>query len=180
MLNEDLEVANTVGTGDLGVELDLNELSRSLETPSVNHNPNQSSLHVRFEENGPLCMIYRSGKYIIRGGNKREYLWDAQQDLLSFVSQIDIVHDNEVYFEECNTVCVGDLGTRCNLNELVVEFGLENAEFEPEQFPGLFYHPREYSCVVIIFNSGKVVITGLAEDEAINEVFKHIRSIVLD
>jgi transcription initiation factor TFIID TATA-box-binding protein len=37
---------------------------------------------------------------------------------------------------------------------------LENIEYEPEQFPGLVYRMSSPKVVVLLFGSGKLVITG--------------------
>lgn len=47
-----------------------------------------------------------------------------------------------------------------NLNALAIGLGLEVTEYEPEQFPGLVYRPAEAANVVLLFTSGRVVITG--------------------
>ncbi|HIH36360.1 MAG TPA: TATA-box-binding protein, partial [Methanocellales archaeon] len=36
----------------------------------------------------------------------------------------------------------------------------ENIEYEPEQFPGLVYRVEKPKIVVLIFGSGKLVVTG--------------------
>ncbi|MFA7375483.1 MAG: TATA-box-binding protein, partial [Methanothrix soehngenii] len=38
--------------------------------------------------------------------------------------------------------------------------GMENVEYEPEVFPGLVYRIKVPKIVVLIFSSGKLVITG--------------------
>ncbi len=47
-----------------------------------------------------------------------------------------------------------------NLNAVALGLGLENIEYEPEQFPGLVYRIKQPKVVVLIFSSGKLVITG--------------------
>lgn len=49
---------------------------------------------------------------------------------------------------------------RNNLNAIVIGLGLENIEYEPEQFPGLIYRLEEPRVVVLLFGSGRLVITG--------------------
>jgi transcription initiation factor TFIID TATA-box-binding protein len=55
-------------------------------------------------------------------------------------------------------VASADLKTDLNLN--AVALGLENIEYEPEQFPGLIYRIKQPKVVVLIFSSGKLVIKG--------------------
>jgi transcription initiation factor TFIID TATA-box-binding protein len=52
------------------------------------------------------------------------------------------------------------LGGELNLNEVAVAFGLENVEYEPEQFPGLVYRVKKPHVVMLLFGSGKIVCTG--------------------
>ena len=41
-----------------------------------------------------------------------------------------------------------------------VTLNIENVEYEPEQFPGLVYRIKDPRIVVLIFSSGKIVLTG--------------------
>ncbi|CDK38025.1 TATA-box-binding protein [Halorubrum sp. AJ67] len=40
---------------------------------------------------------------------------------------------------------------------------MEAVEYEPEQFPGLVYRLSEPDVVILLFSSGKVVITGATD-----------------
>jgi len=53
-----VEITNIVGSGDLGVELDVEALEADLSTPYSEYDPsNYHGLYVRLEENGPLIEI---------------------------------------------------------------------------------------------------------------------------
>ena len=57
-------------------------------------------------------------------------------------------------------VCSYNLGKYININKLSVTLNLENIEYEPEQFPGLVYRIKDPRIVVLIFSSGKIILTG--------------------
>jgi transcription initiation factor TFIID TATA-box-binding protein len=57
-------------------------------------------------------------------------------------------------------VCSYNLGKYININKLSVTLNLENIEYEPEQFPGLVYRLKDPKIVVLIFSSGKIILTG--------------------
>jgi transcription initiation factor TFIID TATA-box-binding protein len=59
-----------------------------------------------------------------------------------------------------NIVFTGDLGQAIHLNAIAIGLGLESIEYEPELFPGLVYRLDDPSVVVLLFGSGKTVITG--------------------
>jgi transcription initiation factor TFIID TATA-box-binding protein len=68
--------------------------------------------------------------------------------------------ESEMTLTVNNVVCVGDIGEDINLNALVVGLGVAEVEYEPEQFPGLVYRPDDADCVLLVFGTGKVVVTG--------------------
>jgi transcription initiation factor TFIID TATA-box-binding protein len=59
-----------------------------------------------------------------------------------------------------NIVATADLGAELNLTETATGLGLENVEYEPEQFPGLVYRFKEPKVAMLLFSSGKIVCAG--------------------
>ena len=74
-----------------------------------------------------------------------------------------------------NIVASADLKTDLNLNAIALGLGLENIEYEPEQFPGLVYRIKTPKVVVLIFSSGKLVVTGGKSPEECEEGVKIVR-----
>ncbi|HEX7514883.1 MAG TPA: TATA-box-binding protein, partial [archaeon] len=76
-----------------------------------------------------------------------------------------------------------DLHSVLNLNAIAIGLGLENIEYEPEQFPGLVYRLSEPKVVVLLFGSGKLVVTGgrVPEDaaNAVDRIVKELKSLSL-
>jgi TATA-box binding protein (TBP) (component of TFIID and TFIIIB) len=59
-----------------------------------------------------------------------------------------------------NIVSSGGLKETLNLNGITIGLGLQQVEYDPEQFPGLVYRLEHPDVVLLLFASGKVVITG--------------------
>ncbi len=57
-----------------------------------------------------------------------------------------------------NVVASTSLGDALDLQSIAL--GLDGAEYEPEQFPGLIYRLKQPKTAVLLFRSGKVVCTG--------------------
>jgi transcription initiation factor TFIID TATA-box-binding protein len=57
-------------------------------------------------------------------------------------------------------VCSYNLNRYINLNKLTVTLNMEHVEYEPEQFPGLVFRIQDPKIVVLIFSSGKIILTG--------------------
>ncbi len=86
----------------------------------------------------------------------------------------DVNLDPEIHVQ--NIVASADLKTDLNLNAIALGLGLENIEYEPEQFPGLVYRIKTPKVVVLIFSSGKLVVTGGKTPEECQEGVKIVRA----
>ena len=52
--------------------------------------------------------------------------------------------------------------------------GLENIEYEPEQFPGLVFRMKDPKVVILIFSTGKVICTGARSKENVDQALKNM------
>lgn len=175
-----LEIQNIVGTGRLGVELEISALFNDVSAHEVTYNPdNYHGLYLRLSEDGPLVTVYRSGKYIITGADSEIELRENKESFLRLMNDMGVVdHARDDSFSVNNIVCTADLGISLNLNSLVVALGFERTEYEPEQFPGLVYRPEEYPCVLLLFGSGKCVVTGAPTLKDAEDAFEHVRDLL--
>jgi transcription initiation factor TFIID TATA-box-binding protein len=172
-----ISIANAVGSGDLGVELDVAEVESDLDLPYTEYDPsNYHGLYVRLVEGGPLITVYRSGKYIISGCSTFEQLFETNDAFLTKLSELKIVDSYvETGFTTQNVVCTAQLEDEVDLNTLTIALGLESVEYEPEQFPGLIYRPADYPAVLLVFANGKVVITGASDADVAEDAFNHLQ-----
>ncbi len=180
---------NVVGSGDLGREINLKTLSEDADPDNATVEYDTSKSHwLRVDFDEAVALLFNSGSYIIVGADTPEYLVDARDDFIAFLNDFDIVEmDVEDDFSIKNIVSTAMLNSEppINLNALAIGLSLENVEYEPEQFPGLIYRPEDVGCVVIVYTSGKLVITGAKSkeqaedakeimDEKIDELFSGI------
>jgi transcription initiation factor TFIID TATA-box-binding protein len=172
-----ISIANAVGSGDLGVELDVAEVESDLDLPYTEYDPsNYHGLYLRLVEGGPLITVYRSGKYIISGCSTFEQLYETNDVFLTTLSELDIVDaETETGFTVQNVVCTAQLDDPVDLNTLSIALGLESVEYEPEQFPGLIYRPADHPAVLLVFANGKIVITGASDVDTAEDAFKHLQ-----
>lgn len=61
------------------------------------------------------------------------------------------------------------------LEELYLSKHRNFCDFNPETFPGLIYHMAVPKICLLIFASGKIVLTGAKTREDINEAFRIIQ-----
>ena len=156
---QDIDVVSITVSGTLSQQVDIQKLADDNPFPISDYNPELNASLFRFETEGELLILYMSGKYILRGGDDYDRIEETNNRFLSELSDFGIDTDNTKW-DITNIVAVGELEQKINLNTLLIELGLDVVEYEPEQFPGLIYRPDKTPCVLLVFSSGKVVITG--------------------
>ncbi|MFX0002293.1 MAG: TATA-box-binding protein [Candidatus Hodarchaeota archaeon] len=76
--------------------------------------------------------------------------------------------DRTLTYTVQNIVVKTSLNLEINVDLNKISAELKNAEYNSERFPGLFVRLRHPKCVIIIFKSGKLILTGLKSFEDIN------------
>jgi transcription initiation factor TFIID TATA-box-binding protein len=172
MIADRLEVVNLVGSGSLDTEFDLERVAADIGSIAEYDPDKYPGMYLRFEEDAPLITVYRTGKYIITGADSEEEAQAMRGRFLHLLADNGMIPTPEdEWFRIQNFVCTAELGESLNLNALAIGLGLENTEYEPEQFPGLIYRPSGADSVVLLFASGRVVITGSPDLDATKETF---------
>ncbi|MEM4898915.1 MAG: TATA-box-binding protein [Thermofilum sp.] len=112
-------------------------------------------------------LIFSSGKMVCTGAKSEAEVYKAVKTIVKLLKQYGIDIRNEPIIEIQNIVASANLRASVDLEKAA--FMLENAMYEPEQFPGLIYRMREPKVVLLIFSSGKVVCTGAKKEEEVRE-----------
>lgn len=157
-----------MGSGTLGRELDLRifiaELEKHLDS-SVNANyTSDGMVTIRLEEGGPAYTIYRTGTFQIRGAKTEEKLSEAESRFQNILCELHI-EIPEYEFTHVTSVFMDDFNREINLEALAVVLGMENTEYEPEQFPGLICRPPDMDVTLLVFASGKIIIGGTTDKQ---------------
>jgi len=178
-----METVSTMGSGTLGREVDLDALVAAIKEsvgPVEVNRTSDSIVTLRLAEDDAAYTVYRTGTFQIRGAKSEQELEAAEDTFLDVLDQIG-VDVPEYEFEHVTTVFIDDLERDVNLSALTVSLGLESTEYEPEQFPGVVYRPEQFGCVLLIFGSGKVIVTGGRSREEAEDAFgflkKHVDEI---
>ncbi len=164
----ELQIENVVATGDLDTRINFTDVIDSVDLPHVRYDPDiHQGLELRFVEEGPLITIYATGKYIIRASSVR-LLYDTRDSVLKLLSDIGVIRNpNDVSFEINNVVGSGSIGREVALEPLANDLDIGETKYDPENFPALRCKMLKHSTTVLLYRSGKVIITGATSvDEA--------------
>lgn len=165
-------------------EFDLNRLVASL-SENVRYEPEMHpGLYLRLENQGPLTIIYRTGKFIITGAKSEEEVHSTVDGTIDVLYEVIQQPVNLKEFEICNYVLSGDLGTELDLNAISIGLGLERTEYNPETLAAVLYTPEKANCTIMIFRSGKVNLVGESSrtrsEQAYRELNDKIRSLLTE
>lgn len=159
----ELSIASIVATGKIDREFELEALEQDIEAYTCDYSPeDHPGLYLKYHEDGPTITIFTSGSFNIRGACSKEELYENKVFVENSISDLGI-DESVSRFHITNMVFTSDLEEDINLSEIAIKLGLENVEYEPEQFPGLVY--RLDQGVILIFSSGKLVLTGFTDIE---------------
>lgn len=172
-----VKIVNIVASGALSVELDLGCLADDIGEPLARYEPDKyPGMYIRFADDAPLITVYRTGKYIITGADSVDESYSIRERFLNLFSDMGVIDEpDDEWFSMQNYVCTAEVGRNLDLNALAIGLGFENTEYEPEQFPGLIYRPGSHDCVILVFATGQVVITGSRDLETSEQAFEEFR-----
>jgi transcription initiation factor TFIID TATA-box-binding protein len=120
---------------------------------------------MRIREPRTTALVFSNGKMIVTGAKRREVAEQACAKFKNILGRIGFpVSLND--FTIHNITATFDTGFPIRLEGLIHSYSA-NASYEPELFPGLVYRMTDPKVVLLIFVSGKVVITGAKSVDAI-------------
>ena len=169
----EVKVENIVASTIFAEKLALDMIAQSLE--EAEYEPEQfPGLVYRLKNPKTATLLFRSGKANCTGTKKVEDVRKTVDIIAEKLKKlgVDVYKDLKIIIQ--NMVATADLGGELNLDEVAVAFGLENVEYEPEQFPGLVYRVKEPRVVMLLFGSGKTVCTGGRNTEDVSKAVKDL------
>jgi transcription initiation factor TFIID TATA-box-binding protein len=177
-----VEIVNVVASTGIGQDINLNQATLELE--GADYDPKRfPGLVYRTKDPKTAALIFRSGKIVCTGAKSIDDVYRGLENVFQSLRNIGIDIKGTPEIKVQNIVASADLHSTLNLNAIATGLGLENIEYEPEQFPGLVYRLSEPKVVVLLFGSGKLVITGGRKPEdavkAVDQIVEQLKSLSL-
>ena len=176
-LNPTTKIENIVATVILDQTLDLNLIESRV--PNVTYQPDQfPGLILRLERPKTTALSFKSGKMVVTGAQSTSELIEAVKRIIKLLRKHGIKITSKPRIQIQNIVASGDINAMVNLERAA--YLLEDSMYEPEQFPGLIHRMRSPRVVLLIFSSGKMVITGAKEEREVEEAVRKIAQKLLE
>ncbi|CAB3402662.1 unnamed protein product [Caenorhabditis bovis] len=166
---------NIVSTVNLGVQLDLKKIA--LHARNAEYNPKRfAAVIMRIREPRTTALIFSSGKMVCTGAKSEEASRLAARKYARIVQKLGFQAKFTEFMVQ-NMVGSCDVRFPIQLEGLCLTHA-QFSTYEPELFPGLIYRMVKPRVVLLIFVSGKVVITGAKTKKDIDDAFNQIYPIL--
>lgn len=171
---EGLKVENVVASSSMESKIDLVKASEVLEGAEYDKEK-FPGLVFRIKDPKTAILLFSSGKVVCTGGKTMEDARVSVNKVKDLLNEHGLETSDEVDVKVQNIVASYGLKHDLNLNSVAMTLGLERVEYEPEQFPGLVYRPRDCDVVLLLFGSGNMVCTGAKDIPALEEAVNMVK-----
>jgi len=168
---------NIVATVNLDCRLDLKTIA--LHARNAEYNPKRfAAVIMRIREPKTTALIFASGKMVVTGAKSED---DSKLASRKYARIIQKLGFNAKFtdFKIQNIVGSCDIKFPIRLEGLASRHH-NFSSYEPELFPGLIYRMMKPKIVLLIFVSGKIVLTGAKVREEIYQAFELIYPVLSD
>jgi transcription initiation factor TFIID TATA-box-binding protein len=159
MTKIDIKIENVVANARIADTLDLEYIESRL-AEAMFTKKKFPGLVFRTKEPKSAFLIFRSGKVVCTGAKTEKGVREVIDKLAADLRSIGVEVEEHPEFKVQNIVASANLGKELNLGAIVLGLELEGMEYEPEVFPGLVYRIEDPKSAILIFSSGRLVITG--------------------
>lgn len=173
----EVQIQNVVAVASLDQKFDLLSIMKVFR--NVEYRPKKfPGLVFRLKSPKTATLIFNSGKMVCTGAKSEKIAHRAINKVVRELKKEGIIILGKPEIEVTNMVASADIHGQVDLEE--ASMVLDNIMYEPEQFPGAVYRMKEPKVVILIFSSGRLVITGAKREEQVHEAAEKIRGILLE
>ena len=173
----DLRIENVVATASLEQKIDLPSIMKVFR--NVEYRPRRfPGLVFRMKNPKTATLIFTTGNMVCTGAKSAKMAISAVRKVVRELRKEGFIIKRRPKIKIVNIVGTANVGGKVDLEAAAAI--MDNIMYEPEQFPGLIYRIPEPKVVMLIFSSGKTVITGGKTREQVEEAVEILRGFLRD
>ena len=172
-----VEIQNVVAVATLNQKIDLLAIMKVFR--NVKYDPERfPGLLFRLNRPKTSTLIFTTGKMVCTGARSEREAFGAVKRVVRELRKEGFIISRSPEIDVVNIVGTSDVGGEVDLESMADI--LDDVLYEPEQFPGVIYRMTDPKVVLLVFASGKLVITGARREEQVHEAADKIRAILID
>ncbi|GMI08822.1 hypothetical protein TrVE_jg6432 [Triparma verrucosa] len=170
-----IQLQNLTATVNMNIPLKLRTIANKAH--NTEYNPKKfGAVVMRLLKPKCTMLLFQSGKCVITGARSVHNASLASRKFGYILSKCGFTPPS-IDFKVQNMIGTTDVGFPIRLEGIVFNHA-KFASYEPELFPGLIYRMLEPKVVLLIFVSGKVVITGAKQDRDLARAMEKIHPVL--
>lgn len=172
-----IKLTNVVATVNLDCKPELKSIA--LGARNAEYNPRRfPAVIMHIKEPKSAALIFSSGKMVVTGTRSEEDSLRAAQKYTTIMKRLKCAA-NCTEFRVQNMTASCDIGFPIRLEGLVMDQP-RFCSYEPELFPGLVYRMYNPKIVLLIFVSGRIIITGAKTKRDMDAALEKLHPILLE
>ncbi len=173
----DVKIQNVVAVASLDQKINLLDIMKIFR--NVEYRPKKfPGLVFRLKRPKTATLIFTTGKMVCTGAKSEKEARGAVMKVVRELKASGIIILGKPKIVIQNMVASANLHGRIDLEAMSDVLG--SVMYEPEQFPGAIFRMGEPKVVLLVFASGKLVITGAKRGEQVHEAAEKMRAILID
>jgi transcription initiation factor TFIID TATA-box-binding protein len=171
-----VQIVNVVATASVNQEIDFEKLRMYSEIFHDSDVYGGRVAYLKTEHMQGKVSIFLSGKMISVGTRSEIQAQRELQIARQFLINKELINEVSLEPRTQNIVATADFRQSISLEELAQK---TRVIYKPEQFPGAIFRLQQpFKTSVLIFASGKIVITGLKSAEHIQPIVEQVKSLI--
>jgi transcription initiation factor TFIID TATA-box-binding protein len=173
-----IRLQNIVATVNTRTQLVLEQIAQTARNAEYNPSRFQAVI-MRIREPRTTALIFKTGKIIVTGAKTKEDSRTASRKYVAILQRVGFPEAVCQDYKIQNMTATTDAGFPIRLEGLMYAHA-GNSTYEPELFPGLVYRLTDPKCVLLVFVSGKIVLTGTKSEESMTLAFQKLFPTLLE
>nr|GEW23790.1 TATA-box-binding protein [Tanacetum cinerariifolium] len=171
-------IQNIVSTVNLDCKLDLTKIASKAQ--NAEYNPKRfAAVIMRIREPKSTALIFASGRMVCTGAKSEQSSKVAARKYARIVQKLGFPAKFKD-FKIQNIVASCDVKFPIHLEKLDKAHGRTFSTYEPQLFPGLVYRMKQPKIVLLMFFSGKIVLTGAKVRDETYTAFENIYPVLTE
>ena len=181
------EINNIISSVSLGSNLNIKNIA--LKIKNAEYTNNFSKLMIKSKDSKATATIFSSGKMVCSGAKteKQSRVLCAKfgkivnkvgfnVELKNFKIQ-NIIASYDVKFKICLPKLFNEINTLINISKNLC---YNYVKYNSDNFPGLIFYMNDLKVSLLVFEYGKVVISGAKKREEIEEIFRNVYPLLVE
>jgi transcription initiation factor TFIID TATA-box-binding protein len=167
-------IENIIANSMIADELDIHRIAEKI--PGFMYDPTEFlGLTLKLDEPNVAVLLLPNGKVICTGAKKIEDIEYSIKFVVNKIKGIGLKIKSKTDIEIQNIIAYLDLNKELDLNAISKGLMQENISYEPDQFPGIVYNMDDLGAILLIFNSGKIVCTGVKKLDDVTKAIEMMK-----